>query len=110
MGGMPEGPAGAAFSLSDGHMKGQSWRPERTVAHTGTAEVTLTCSHQAVEPALRVVKVVRNQRVCTAEQVQQHKEVLGKEMVIKTLKKATEYMLFPLWLKKNTLIKEMIDY
>lgn len=38
--------------------------------------MALTCSDQAVKPALCVLKVVDNQRVCSAEQIQQHKEVL----------------------------------
>lgn len=40
----------------------------------------LTCSNQAVEPACRVIKVIRNQRIWTAEQVEQHKEVLEKKL------------------------------
>lgn len=39
----------------------------------------LTCSNQTVEPARRVIKVVCNQRIGTAEQVQQHKEVLERK-------------------------------
>lgn len=35
-----------------------------------------TCSNQAVKPALSVLKVIYNQRIRTAEQIQQHKEVL----------------------------------
>lgn len=62
--------------------------------------MTLTCSNQAVEPALRVVKVVRNQWVRTAEQVQQHKEVLGQDTEMKTLKRQpmTCYSAFSDWL------------
>lgn len=38
----------------------------------------LTCSNQTVEPACRVIKVIRNQWIWTTEQVEQHKEVLEK--------------------------------
>lgn len=38
--------------------------------------MVLTCGNQAVKPALCVLKVIYNQRICTAEQIQQHKEVL----------------------------------
>lgn len=35
-----------------------------------------TCSNQAVKPAFSVLKVIYNQWIRTAEQIQQHKEVL----------------------------------
>lgn len=40
----------------------------------------LTCSDQTVEPACRVIEVVRDQWIGTAEQVQQHKEILERKL------------------------------
>lgn len=48
----------------------------RTDVWGGGRRLALTCSNQAVKPALCVLKVIYNQRICTAEQIQQHKEVL----------------------------------
>lgn len=49
---------------------------ERHLTHAGEVELGLTCSNQAVKPALCLLKVIYNQWIRTAEQIQQHKEVL----------------------------------
>lgn len=67
-----------------GRVDGQEGRNVQGNIRGRLIRETLTRGNQAVEPARRVVKVIRNQRVCAPEQVQQHKEVLGKEMETKT--------------------------
>lgn len=52
-----------------------------------------TCSNQAVKPALRVPKVIYDQWICTAEQIQQQKEVLeAKRMKTQPMKNSVSLL------------------